>query len=215
MPDFYRVRIQSIHDKNLTCRVTELYGDDIIIEPSLTLAFGFLWDTVVEWGVCPDAQSSPLGRELAGRDFCDQDWSLENAERFISCFGVVDRRVVIVGEDGRSSHRPEGTETTQATYNIAVTEPRWLEHLTPGLEWESRVFHQGWELDCDPAWRTSDVLALARGIDADLAFDRMPILADALQEAGCTKAYILNHCRDPHATHVRGCWVVDLILGKE
>jgi hypothetical protein len=42
----------------------------------------------------------------------------------------------------------------------------------------------------------------------------MPILADALQDAWCESADILEHCRgrDPH---VRGCWVVDLLLGKD
>jgi hypothetical protein len=65
----------------------------------------------------------------------------------------------------------------------------------------------------DPAWLTSDVLALARGIYDDRAFDRMPILADALQDAGCTNDDILNHCRGD-GPHVRGCWVIDLLLGK-
>jgi hypothetical protein len=66
----------------------------------------------------------------------------------------------------------------------------------------------------DPSWLTSTVVALARGIYDDRAFDRLPILADALQDAGCDHADILAHCRsdDPHA---RGCWVVDLLLGKE
>ena len=45
-------------------------------------------------------------------------------------------------------------------------------------------------------------------------FSAMPILADALQDAGCDNDDILNHCRDP-VRHVRGCWVVDLVLGKE
>jgi hypothetical protein len=66
----------------------------------------------------------------------------------------------------------------------------------------------------DPAWLTSDVLLLARGIYEERAFDRMPILADALQDAGCGNDNVLNHCRDASATHVRGCWVVDLLLGK-
>ena len=64
----------------------------------------------------------------------------------------------------------------------------------------------------NPAWRTSDVVALARGIYADRAFDRMPILGDALEDAGCADTAILDHCRDG-ATHARGCWLVDLILG--
>jgi hypothetical protein len=45
-------------------------------------------------------------------------------------------------------------------------------------------------------------------------FSAMPILADALQDAGCEDDTILGHCRDPQFTHVRGCWVVDLVLGK-
>ncbi|MBP3958607.1 hypothetical protein J8F10_25440 [Gemmata sp. G18] len=46
-------------------------------------------------------------------------------------------------------------------------------------------------------------------------FSAMPILADALQDAGCDNADILSHCRDTSLTHVRGCWVVDLALGKQ
>jgi hypothetical protein len=65
----------------------------------------------------------------------------------------------------------------------------------------------------DPRWQSENVLALATGIYADRAFDRMPILADALEEAGCDNADILNHSRGP-GPHVRGCWVVDLVLGK-
>ncbi len=67
-----------------------------------------------------------------------------------------------------------------------------------------------------PAWLTwndSTVPKLARAIYADYGFDRLPILADALEDAGCDNADILAHCRGP-GPHVRGCWVVDLILGK-
>ena len=64
-----------------------------------------------------------------------------------------------------------------------------------------------------PAWRTSNVVALASGIDTDTAFDRLPILSDALQDAGCTHDTILNHLR-ADTPHTRGCWVVDLVLGK-
>ena len=66
----------------------------------------------------------------------------------------------------------------------------------------------------DPAWLTPTVVALAEGIYADRAFDRMPILADALQDAGCDNADILNHCRSD-GPHVRGCWVADLLRGKD
>jgi hypothetical protein len=66
----------------------------------------------------------------------------------------------------------------------------------------------------DYSWLTSTVTALARGIYEERAFDRLPILADALQDAGCDSADILGHCRGG-GPHVRGCWVVDLLLGKE
>ena len=65
----------------------------------------------------------------------------------------------------------------------------------------------------EPAWVTSTVIALARGIYDGRAFDRTPILADALQDAGCEHPDILNHLRGD-GPHVRGCWVVDLLLGK-
>jgi hypothetical protein len=64
-----------------------------------------------------------------------------------------------------------------------------------------------------PSWLTSTVVALAEGIYQEKAFDRMPILADALQDSGCDNAEILDHCCGP-GPHVRGCWVVDLLLGK-
>jgi hypothetical protein len=66
----------------------------------------------------------------------------------------------------------------------------------------------------DPAWRSEAAVSLATGIYADRAFDRMPILADALEEAGCDHPDVLAHCRGP-GPHVRGCWVVDLVLGKQ
>jgi hypothetical protein len=67
----------------------------------------------------------------------------------------------------------------------------------------------------NPAWRTSDVVSLARQMYESRDFGAMPILADALQDAGCDNTDILNHCRDTSLTHVRGCWVVDMLLGKE
>ena len=53
----------------------------------------------------------------------------------------------------------------------------------------------------EPAWLTSTVVALAQGIYDGRAFDRLPILADALQDAGCVDARVLDHCRgqEPHA----------------
>jgi hypothetical protein len=68
-------------------------------------------------------------------------------------------------------------------------------------------------LSNDPSRRTPKVARLAQSIYDDRAFDRMPVLADALEEAGCTDQPILDHCRGP-GPHARGCWVVDLLIAK-
>jgi hypothetical protein len=68
----------------------------------------------------------------------------------------------------------------------------------------------------DPKWLTwnhGTVPAIARRIYEERAFHDMPILADALEDAGCTEADLLAHCR-AGGPHVRGCWAVDLLLGK-
>jgi hypothetical protein len=62
-------------------------------------------------------------------------------------------------------------------------------------------------------WNDATVPKVAQAIYDDRAFDRLPILADALEEAGCANAEMLRHCRGP-GPHARGCWVVDLVLGK-
>jgi hypothetical protein len=64
-----------------------------------------------------------------------------------------------------------------------------------------------------PAWRTQKVVGLARAIYDERSFERMPDLGDALQGSGCNDADFLSHCRGP-GPHVRGCRVIDLVLGK-
>jgi hypothetical protein len=74
-------------------------------------------------------------------------------------------------------------------FRVVVIEPSWL------------------------SWNNGTVPKIAQGIYAEPSFDRLPILADALEEAGCDNTDILHHCRLP-GEHVRGCWVVDLLMGK-
>ncbi|MCE9561750.1 MAG: hypothetical protein K8U57_06805 [Planctomycetes bacterium] len=64
-------------------------------------------------------------------------------------------------------------------------------------------------------WRTSTAVSLSRQMYESRDFSAMPILADALQDAGCENEDILTHSRDANQVHVRGCWVVDAVLGKE
>lgn len=65
-----------------------------------------------------------------------------------------------------------------------------------------------------PVWRTGTVVAMASQMSEFRDFSALPILADALQEAGCADTDVLHHCRDPKATHIYGCWVIDWVLGK-
>jgi hypothetical protein len=69
----------------------------------------------------------------------------------------------------------------------------------------------------NPAWLTWHdrlLVAMDRQMYDSRDFRDLPILADALEEAGCTDDGLLAHCREP-GVHVRACWVVDLLLGKE
>jgi hypothetical protein len=65
----------------------------------------------------------------------------------------------------------------------------------------------------DPAWQNPHAMALARTIYDDRRWELLPLMADLLEEAGCPAA-VSEHCRS-EGPHMRGCWVVDLVLGKE
>lgn len=106
----------------------------------------------------------------------------------------IDWAILLTGSDCESCHK---------------TSPRFV---APSLIRDifGNPFHP---VTLNASWLASTVLALANGIYTERAFDRMPILADALQDAGCDNEDILNHCRQP-GEHVRGCWVVDLLLAK-
>lgn len=63
------------------------------------------------------------------------------------------------------------------------------------------------------SWRTEHTIGISAKMREDGNLAALPILADALEEAGCDNLDILSHCREP-GIHIRGCWVVDLLLGK-
>ena len=63
-------------------------------------------------------------------------------------------------------------------------------------------------------WNDGTVVRIAQGIYEERAFERMGVLADGLLDAGCDDEKMLQHCRQEEAVHARGCWVIDLLLGK-
>jgi hypothetical protein len=226
MSVMYRVYIQAVERDRLICRVTVVYRDEPL-NPSRTLAFRFIWESWLalasgysrhlpsEEGVSEEAaremaRASPLAREMAGRDMDDLDWCNANAGRFVHCVGVTD----FVNYDPIHSAATDPAVNPQATYTILVTDPGWLAHLSPGMEWESYSFEDDVYPQMHPKWRSPDVMSLARGIDTSQDFSGMPVLADALQEAGCDADTLLGHLRDPACKHARGCWTLERILGR-
>jgi hypothetical protein len=75
------------------------------------------------------------------------------------------------------------------------------------------IFGNPFQAPGGPGWDDTGAVRLAQAIYEERAFERLPILADALEEAGCQDPLALQHCRQD-TVHVRGCWVVDLVLGK-
>ena len=238
MTTIFRVRVEAVAGPHLTLQVDHDYGWDWYwqLVNSRTLALHFLWEPLhgyirqhipsldggqITWEEADAlALTLPLGRELAGRDSTDEPWNRANVGRFISCVGVINRRhhteMWNDTNDLRWSYPRhidrEEVETAQATYLIAATDPCWLAHLYPGMEWDSTAYDHDEKLVVDPTWRTSTVLALARQVNESGDFGVLPILADALQEAGCADERLLDHCRGP-GPHARGCWAVDRLLG--
>ncbi|OWK41104.1 hypothetical protein [Fimbriiglobus ruber] len=129
--------------------------------------------------------------EAAVGDACDPDaadaatWAMENAQE---------------------------TATPHAKLNKDGELPESTEHL-PQVCLLRDIFGNPFRpVSADPSWLTSTVLMLTRQMYNSRDFSSMPILADALQDAGCDHLDILAHCGGD-GPHVRGCWVVDLLLG--
>jgi hypothetical protein len=155
----------------------------------------------------------------------DPRWSLltDAAEQFAD--GAIDRRAL------RAFRLESG-----GPYNLYLAASRVshfsLDEVYRSLRWAQGEFRAPSDREiCDlirdiinptppsppaPSWLTwhdATVRRIAQGVYHDRAFERLPILADALIDAGCDNEDILVHCRS-EGPHVRGCWVIDLLLGK-
>jgi hypothetical protein len=90
-----------------------------------------------------------------------------------------------------------------------------LRSKAPGLPYFGDIFGNPFRpVAFSRSWRTDTALALAGQMYESRKFGAMSILPDAIQDAECDNDDILDHCRGP-GPHVRGCWVVDVVLGKE
>ena len=106
----------------------------------------------------------------------------------------------------------------RATLNAILGPPSdkvWAESLQAHADLLRELFGNPFRpISFPSSWRTDTARALAKQMYESRDFGAMPILADALQDAGCDNEDILARCRDAKQLHVRGCWVVDLVLGK-
>ena len=108
-------------------------------------------------------------------------------------------------------HDPDDLITIPAE-RIAATVRRYTTH--PAVYLRDIFGNPFRPVAFSPAWRTDTTVALAGRMYEERDFSAMPILADALEDAGCTDPDLLGHLRGS-GPHVRGCWVVDLVLGKK
>jgi hypothetical protein len=171
--------------------VAERFADGLADEEELYTLDGLAWEAVEE------LHGGPRETEHASRAAA---WATHREERW--------------------AYRRDAAQATALEAERAAT--------GQGVAWEVAVTEQsgflrdiiGTSLQGTPSierawltWNDGTVVKLAQSIYDGRRFDDLPILADALEEAGCNDEEILAHCRGP-GPHVRGCWVVDLLLGK-
>jgi hypothetical protein len=107
-------------------------------------------------------------------------------------------------------HDPDSLVSVPAE-QIATTVRRYTNH--PASYLHDIFANEVRPVAFSPTWRTATTVTLAGQMYEERDFCAMPILADASQDVGCDSEAILAHCRGPNC-HVRGCWVMDLLLGK-
>jgi hypothetical protein len=107
---------------------------------------------------------------------------------------------------------PQASKHSEAEYSADLAR-EFRRQVGLVFEVFGNPFRPGRIDDYSLAWDGGLVRQLAEGIYEDKAFDRMPVLGDALEDAGCSDEAVLSHCRT-QADHVRGCWVLDMILGR-
>src|SRR5262245_23213325 len=186
--------------------ITEDYADRKAEERALDEAAAAAEDVYqqlnLDWdeanSVVPDAAPLLESEAYAAWPTCESYCGSRDKTHVYSSTDAIEVARAVVSSLGEDSERQASERRCQAAlvrcivgnpFRPAILDPRWL------------------------AWNDAIVVRLAQGIYEDRAFDRLPILADALEDAGCADAGLLGHLRDL-GPHVRGCWVVDLVLGK-
>jgi hypothetical protein len=168
-----------------------------------------------------DGQATDLEREAAGETMRTLARSLSDADPLIGGDNYDEGMRLRDAETVVSAIRDALSLTPEGTFSSLWAIPGTEFLLARTLR---EVFGPPTSPTFNRGWLTATVTTLARQMYESGDFSAMPILADALQDAGCDSADILDHCRGrPKGVqgelvgepHVRGCWVVDLVLEKE
>jgi hypothetical protein len=147
---------------------------------------------------CADDLDAPKARREANRAMAAADWS-ESGSLF---------RLLHAATLHDSSH----AKTYNAILGLTAESPHLAQRASELIR---DIFGNPFRpVAFLPEWRTSTAVALATAMYESRDFGPMPVLADSLEEAGCDHPDVLAHCRDANGVHVRGCWVIDLVLGK-
>jgi hypothetical protein len=128
--------------------------------------------------------------------------------RFFDSYGLLDVAEAAAWAVAHWQRRNDRDPVKTSFYHRESAEQTWLARDVFG----NPFCH----IQVDPTWlrwRDRLIVHMAQTIYEDRRFQDLPILADALEEVGCTDREILAHCRGTRE-HVRGCWVVDLLLDK-
>jgi hypothetical protein len=195
--------------------------------------------TEAEWLACTDptpmlefirGKASDRKMRLLGCAVCRQYWdrfsenrsrqTVEVAERYADGLATEEGLLAAVEKtlqwgDLIANQDFEGVAFARVAADVGRNPLKTLPWSSPAMLRE--VFGNPFRpLALDPSWLTRNnatILKLAQAIYDQRTFDQMPFLAVALEKAGCNNNEILNHCRGP-GPHVRGCWALDLILGR-
>jgi hypothetical protein len=100
-------------------------------------------------------------------------------------------------------------------YTLYAERGRCREHARAGAALLRDIFSPFRPAKIEPSWLTPNVLSLARVIYEERRFEECPVLGDALEDASCDNQELLGHLRQQGQVHVRGCFVLDLLLNKE
>ncbi|WP_439621821.1 hypothetical protein [Gemmata sp.] len=196
---------------------TEQYADGLITEKKYLAAFnrirppgrgrlqGVIWFAFAALG-WPDAEGVNWGFDQATEDLVRGTWAAgEHAEHHTNraCLHAINARTLLALGDVNDD-RPSNAFRIQMDAEKAECADLFREVF--GNPFRPIAFNAD--------WRTDTVVSLATAAYESRDFSTLPILADALQDAGCDADDLLAHCRDPKQAHVRGCWALDLVLGK-